>query len=213
MRPSKQKRHRKEGRRGAFPEKPLYTPHDVERHLALAGSGGLRPSARIGRGRESRIPRGGPYPGLGHDRVPGPRERRPQRLIFSGDLGQAGRPFARSARHLPQADYLVMESTYGDRTHENHGNIERQLAEVITQTVAAGGKVLIPIFAIERAQELVYYLGRLVRSQRIPRVCVYLDSPMAADVTEIFRRHQDVFTRGDPSRKSARAARRWPSPG
>jgi metallo-beta-lactamase family protein len=91
-----------------------------------------------------------------------------------------------------------MESTYGDRNHENHRSIEDQLAEVVAQTIHGGGKVVIPIFAIERAQELIYYLGRLLRSKRIPSVPVYLDSPMAAEVTDVFRRHRECF---DPQMK------------
>jgi metallo-beta-lactamase family protein len=94
---------------------------------------------------------------------------------------------------VKQADYIVMESTYGDRVHENHGSVESQLEKVITETITAGGKVIIPIFAIERAQELIYYLNRLLYSRHIPELPVFLDSPMAADVNEVFLRHRECF--------------------
>jgi metallo-beta-lactamase family protein len=190
----KRKRHRKEGRRGAFPEKPLYTERDVDRTLPLLEAVDYGHPIVLGDGVKATFHDAGHILGSAMIEFQVHENGAPRRLIFSGDLGQPGRPFARAPSRFTEADYLVLESTYGDRLHENHGNVERQLADVISQTVAAGGKVLIPIFAIERAQELLYHLGRLLRSGEIPRVCVYLDSPMAAAVTDIFRRHQDCFS-------------------
>ena len=118
---------------------------------------------------------------------------RSRRLLFSGDLGQPGKPFVHDPTQFTQADYLVVESTYGNRTQEDHASVETQLADAVNRTAAAGGKLIIPIFAIERAQELIYYLGRLLRAGRIPSIPAFLDSPMAARVTEIFRRYQDWF--------------------
>ncbi len=86
-----------------------------------------------------------------------------------------------------------MESTYGNRDHENGVSVESQLEGVVCETVAAGGCIVIPIFAIERAQELIYYLNRLLHDGRIPQLPVFLDSPMAADVNEVFRDHRDCF--------------------
>ncbi len=123
-----------------------------------------------------------------HDGTPCSR-----RVVFSGDLGMPGKPFVRSPDQLTEADWLVVESTYGDRDHANGDSIEEQLAAAINETIDAGGKVIIPIFAVERAQELIYYLGRLVRSGRIPGIPVYLDSPMAAEVNKIFERFHDWF--------------------
>jgi metallo-beta-lactamase family protein len=189
----KKKRHGKEGRQGRYPEKPLYTLHDVERTIPL-----LTPVA-YGRA----VPLNGHVSATFHDaghilgsamiEVVAMESDRSERVLFSGDMGQPGKPFVHDPTQFTEADYLVVESTYGDRIHEDHGSIENQLAKVIEQTVHAGGKVIIPIFAIERAQELLYYLGRLVRLGRIPSIPVYLDSPMAASVNEIFRRHRDCF--------------------
>jgi metallo-beta-lactamase family protein len=116
-----------------------------------------------------------------------------RRLVFSGDLGQRKTPILRDPTPAPQADYLVMESTYGDRDHKLNGGVEEQLEAVIRDTVAAGGNVVIPVFAVERAQELIFYLGRLHQAGRLPDVPVFLDSPMAVDVTALMRRHSDCF--------------------
>ena len=103
------------------------------------------------------------------------------------------KPIVRDPETFTEADYVVMESTYGDRDHENGGSVESQLERVVSETVAAGGSIVIPIFAIERAQELIYYLNRLLHAGRIPQMPVFLDSPMAADVNEVFRDHRDCF--------------------
>jgi metallo-beta-lactamase family protein len=90
-----------------------------------------------------------------------------------------------------EADYIVMESTYGDREHKPEGDIETQLATIINETVQAGGNVVIPTFAVERAQELMYYLSRLLRDGRIPPIPIFLDSPMAVSVVEVFSRYRE----------------------
>jgi metallo-beta-lactamase family protein len=116
-----------------------------------------------------------------------------RRLVFSGDIGQQGKPLVRDPAVLAEADYVVMESTYGDREHEDGGDVESQLEHAINQTLVRGGNVVVPIFAIERSQELIYHLSRLRHTERIPAVPVFLDSPMAADVTKVFRRHPECF--------------------
>jgi metallo-beta-lactamase family protein len=120
-------------------------------------------------------------------------DERTLRVVFSGDIGQRGKPILQDPTQFSAADYVVMESTYGDRDHEQAGDILGQLERVIQSTLSAGGNVVIPTFAVERAQELLYFLSQLVHAQRIPLVPVYVDSPMAADVTNIFQRHRDRF--------------------
>jgi metallo-beta-lactamase family protein len=117
----------------------------------------------------------------------------PRKFLFTGDLGQMNKPIVRDPETFTQADYIVMESTYGDRNHETAEDAETQLERIIKQTAEAGGAIVIPIFAIERAQEIIYYLNRLLFAGRIPEMPVFLDSPMAADVNEIFRDHRDCF--------------------
>jgi metallo-beta-lactamase family protein len=116
-------------------------------------------------------------------------------ILFSGDIGQHDKPIIRDPTYFRAADYVIMESTYGDRDHQAKGEIETQLADIVNTTVRRGGNVVIPTFAVERAQELMYYVSRLVHGDRIPDVPVYLDSPMAVDVTDIYLRHPDAFDR------------------
>jgi len=189
----KQKRHRKEGRKGKYPEQPLYTMRDVDRTLPLVQPVPYGQPVRINDHATAVFHDAGHILGSAMIDLEVRHNGRQRRVIFSGDVGQWGKPILRDPSVFSQADYIVMESTYGNRDHEDHGNIQTQLAEVIQQTVAAGGNLVIPIFAIERAQELIYHVSRLVEAGRIPGVPVFLDSPMASDVTEVFRRHRDCF--------------------
>lgn len=111
-------------------------------------------------------------------------------LLFSGDLGRSNDPIMRPPKNPPQSDYLVIESTYGNRLHEKE-NPEDQLAEIINRTIKRGGIVLIPSFAVGRAQNILYYLYQLKKKNRIPDIPVYMDSPMATNATRIFWEFSD----------------------
>ena len=198
----KEKRHRREGREGRFPVKPLYTIADVERTLPLLEAVSYREPVRLGENAAAVFHEAGHILGAAIVELIVQERDASRRLVFSGDLGAPGKPFVRRADTLTEADWLVVESTYGDRAHDEQDTIEDQLAAHINATVDAGGKVVIPIFAVERAQELIYYLGRLVRAGRIPSVPVYLDSPMAAEVTRLFGRFHEWFKQ-DAQRKLA----------
>jgi metallo-beta-lactamase family protein len=115
------------------------------------------------------------------------------RFVFSGDLGQRDKPILRDPVVFSEADYVILESTYGDRNHNGSADVEGQLAQIIRETIEAGGNLVIPVFAVERAQELLYHLGRLIRDDQIPQVEVILNSPMATEVTKVFRRHRECF--------------------
>lgn len=114
-------------------------------------------------------------------------------LGFTGDLGRPNAPILRDPDGLPAVDALLTESTYGDRIHTDFVTGEREVATLVRETVARGGKVLIPAFAVERAQDLVWLLHRQRERGEIPAVPVFVDSPMAVDVTEVFRLHADCF--------------------
>jgi metallo-beta-lactamase family protein len=189
----KEKRHRKEGRQGAFPVKPLFTMKDVDRTLPLLQPTAYDRPVRIKDRVSAVFHDAGHILGSALIEIRVTDHGRPQRIVFTGDLGQWDKPIVRNPTVFTEADYVVMESTYGDRDHENHESVESQLEKIVTETVAAGGKIVIPIFAIERAQELIYHLNRLLYSGHIPEIPVFLDSPMAADVNEVFRRHQECF--------------------
>jgi metallo-beta-lactamase family protein len=115
-------------------------------------------------------------------------------MVFSGDLGNPGRPILRDPVPAPPADYVVMETTYGNRPHRSLPDSIDELYRAVRETVARGGNVVIPTFALERAQEVLYYLHRGIHDGAIPsHVSVFLDSPMAISATEIFRRHPECF--------------------
>ncbi len=127
-------------------------------------------------------------------------------VIFSGDLGNSGRPILRDPTSLAHAETVVMETTYGDRDHKPLAPSVQELYAAINETLARGGNAIIPTFALERAQELLYHLREGVEQGVLPRTLpVYLDSPMAISATEIFRRHPEcydaearaLFERGD----------------
>ena len=109
------------------------------------------------------------------------------KMAFSGDLGNEHVPIIRETAQLSSVDMLVMESTYGNRIHEDESTREQKLKDVITRTAQRNGVLLIPAFAIERTQQLLFELSRLVETKSIPEVDVYLDSPMAISVTEVMR--------------------------
>lgn len=115
-------------------------------------------------------------------------------VLFSGDLGNAGRPLLRDPARPPRSDVVVMETTYGDRLHKPLGPSVEEFYEAITDSFGRGGNVIIPTFALERAQELLYYLREGVEQGRLTRsIQVFLDSPMAISATDIFKRHPECY--------------------
>jgi metallo-beta-lactamase family protein len=128
------------------------------------------------------------------------------RLVFSGDLGRRDRPILRDPDDPAEADILLVESTYGDRVHG--GDPDADLERVVGRAVAQSGVVIVPAFAVGRTQELLWRLRRLEDAKRIPSIPVFLDSPMAIEVTELYRRHRE--TRDRDLRTSADDSMRFP---
>jgi metallo-beta-lactamase family protein len=119
---------------------------------------------------------------------------RTRRLLFSGDIGNAGRPLLAPPAPPASADIIVMESTYGDRRHRAFAESIEELYAAITDTFGRGGNVIIPTFALERAQEILYALREGIENSRLPpAMAVFLDSPMAIHATEIYERHPDSY--------------------
>lgn len=116
-----------------------------------------------------------------------------RRLVFSGDLGRHGMAILRDPDVVSDADILIMESTYGNRRHETRDEARQVLRRAIVDTHKRRGKVIIPAFAVGRTQELVYALHQLSEEQKIPSLDIYVDSPLAVDVTEIFRAHPECY--------------------
>lgn len=115
------------------------------------------------------------------------------RLWFSGDIGRFGKPILRDPVLPDGADYLLMECTYGDKPHRDPEESVEELRAIVKRTVERRGKVIIPAFAVGRTQDLVYSLYQLIENGELPRIPIYVDSPLAVNVTDVFRRHQDCF--------------------
>lgn len=189
----KQRRHAREGRKGPHPILPLYTAADVQDALPLFKAVRYGETTALGDGLTVTYHDAGHILGSAMLELAVQENGEERTVIFSGDIGEVGKPIIRDPTFFDKADYVVMESTYGDRNHPNVGPVEDQLCDVINDTVDKGGNIIIPTFAVERAQELMFYLGRLIRANRIPHLLVFLDSPMAVDVTQVFRRHRDCM--------------------
>ena len=116
------------------------------------------------------------------------------RLLFTGDIGRNCKPIIRNpALNMPAPDYIYLESTYGDKLHDNHDFAMKELVRIVREACDKKGKIIIPSFAIERAQELVYYLHLLTEQKKIPVVPIYVDSPMASNATSVFRVHPECY--------------------
>ena len=120
-----------------------------------------------------------------------------RRLIFSGDIGRWGLPIIRDPVIPSGADAVIMESTYGNRVHDPPEDARGRLAAILTETAARGGRVMIPAFALGRTQELLYDLHGLADAGLIPRIPIFIDSPLASDVTAVFEMHPDCFDTGE----------------
>ena len=116
-------------------------------------------------------------------------------FTFTGDLGRKGLPILRDPEYIEQSDYLITETTYGNRFHKFIKEVDQYFEELINKTVKRGGKIIIPAFALERTQEVVYHLNLLTQQGRIPRIPVYVDSPLAVNVTQVFRSHPESFSK------------------
>jgi len=115
------------------------------------------------------------------------------RLAYAVDLGRKHTPILRDPETPPDIDYLIVESTYGGRAHASLEEAAEVLARTVRATVDRGGKIIVPSFALERTQEVVYFLSMLIKQNRIPEIPIYVDSPLAVDITEVFRRHEECF--------------------
>jgi len=118
-----------------------------------------------------------------------------KKIVFSGDLGNSPSPLLPDTEAITDADYLIIESVYGDRNHEDRSERRQRLEDVIEETMRRGGTLMIPAFSIERTQELLYEIENMMENSRIPLVPVFLDSPMAIAVTKVYRDYPEYFNK------------------
>jgi metallo-beta-lactamase family protein len=190
----KKKRHKLEGRSGPHPEIPLYTDIDAQACFPLFSPVDYEVPIKIRKGFRVSFHDAGHILGSSMIKIQvsaGNSEDRS--IIFSGDVGRKNAPILRDPTLFEESDYIVVESTYGNRLHKDNATIPADLASIVNRTHSAGGNIIIPSFAVERTQELLFYLHELLHEDKIPHLLVFLDSPMAIRVTEVFGRHQNLF--------------------
>lgn len=189
----KKKRHEKQGRKGPFPVVPLYTTADAEAVFPLFTPIDYKSCTGVDSAIDACFFNAGHVLGSSIIRLTAFANSTQRVILFSGDIGRPNRPIVRDADCFQYADYLLIESTYGDRTHQPTEDIKDKLAALINEAYNKRGKIIIPSFALERSQEVLYYINSLMLDNRIPQIKVFLDSPMAAKITEVFKQHPELF--------------------
>ncbi len=191
----KLKRHKREGRKGPYPVVPLYTAADVEACLPLFSPIEYYKTVKLSDGIEARFCEAGHVLGSSVIKVIANNNGQSRSVLFSGDLGRPDRPILRDPTVIEQADYILVESTYGDRVHKGRDETKDMIADVVNSAVKINGNIIVPSFALERSQELLYYINELLLEKTIPHIRVFLDSPMAAGITKVFKKHAELFDR------------------
>ncbi len=203
----KRKRHERQGRKGPYPEVPLYTTEDAEACFPLFEHVEYRESVNLGDGMETTFYDAGHVLGSSIIRVKVRQNGQERIILFSGDIGRPDRPIVCDPTVFDYADYVLIESTYGNRVHEEVADVEKTMGDVINAAIKAGGNIIVPSFALERSQEVLYYINELRLKNKIPEFKIFLDSPMASKITKVFKHHPELF-----DKKMTEYVRRHKSP-
>jgi metallo-beta-lactamase family protein len=194
--------NKKRAQKGLLPKEPLYTMADAEQTLkqfeAVEYTNTFKPISGV----KVTLQDAGHILGSSIVVI----EANGTRILFSGDLGRKNMPIIKDPVNVNDVDYMILESTYGGRTHQSFANMENELKGLIEKGKARGSKIIIPAFAVERTQLLVTMLKNLYEEGTLRNVPVYIDSPLASNVTDVFRRHPEcfdaetfkIFTESDP---------------
>jgi len=185
--------NKKRAKRGEPPIEPLYTIEDAEQV-----SGHFRPmqyeqTFEVAPGVTARFIEAGHILGSAAVSLEIEENGRKVRLWFSGDIGRRKLPLLRDPMLPAAADYMIMESTYGDKPHRDPDAAYQEFCDVVTRTIKRDGKIIIPCFAVGRTQELVYFLNQMVNDGTIRHIPVFVDSPLAVNATEIFKKHPECL--------------------
>lgn len=189
----KRKRHEKQGKKGPHSDEPLYTVKDAEACFPYFEPVQYGQQINMAEGIAVTLCDAGHVLGSSMVKVDVNQDGDKRTVLFTGDLGRPGRPILPDPSITEKADYIIIESTYGDRDHCDTGDVKKQIADVINATKERGGNIVVPSFALERSQEILFYIKELLLEDAIPHLIIFLDSPMAAKITEIFRHHQELF--------------------
>ncbi len=189
----KKKRHKREGRVGPYPLIPLYTVDDAKDTIRLLHGVRYNKETNIANNIDATFYDAGHILGSAMIKIIVKDGDENWSILFSGDIGRPDKVILNDPTVFEEADYVIMESTYGNRYHQEIRDIDDNLEEVVNEAYQAGGNIVIPSFAIERSQELLYELNLLLLEKRIPPMEVFVDSPMANKVTKVFRDHPELF--------------------
>jgi len=190
---NKRRRHKEERRKTRHPEEPLYRSADVAATLPLFSCVEYDKPVPLGEGLSASFFEAGHILGSTSIKLLVKNNNEERTILFSGDIGRWDIPILKDPNTTNAADYILVESTYGDRVHGKIEDISETLASIVNETHAKGGNIVIPSFAVERSQEIIYYLNGLLAENKIPKLRTFLDSPMAVKVTDVFKRHAQLF--------------------
>lgn len=189
----KLKRHRKEGRKSKHKVAPLYTTADAEAAFPLFKPVKYKQVIQIAPNVEATFFNAGHILGASMIKIKVTDGDQSRTVLFSGDVGRYDMPILKNPTVFEEADYVLIESTYGNRVHASYADIKDEIAKAVNDTVDAGGNIVVPSFSVERAQDVLYYLNELMLEDRIPNIMTFLDSPMAIRVTKVFEDHPELF--------------------
>lgn len=183
-------------RTGKVPREPLYEEYDVLEAMEFFKV--ILPynkDYRLSKGVVLRLRDAGHILGSAFVELDVYEDNKPKRVIFSGDLGNKNKPIVQDPESPSQADYVFIESTYGDRNHKSFEESKQELLEAIRYTIGRGGNLIIPSYALERAQEILYVLREFYEEGKLPRCQIFLDSPLAISITRLFTSHPEFYDR------------------
>ncbi len=185
--------NRKSQRAGRKETFPLYSARDAERSISYFSPVHYDEMISLADGIRVRFQDAGHILGSAMIELWAEEEGEERKLVFSGDLGSSGQPLVRDPYQMKEGDILFLESTYGNRLHKSREETVEELLKIVQEAIAHQAKVIIPSFAVERTQDIIYTLSELNRKGLIPSIPVYIDSPLAISATEIFKRNTDCF--------------------
>jgi metallo-beta-lactamase family protein len=187
------RQNRKTWKKGMPPVEPLYNTEHVELMNELTQPIELNESVLVAEGITARWIEAGHMLGSGSIELTVNEKKKTKTIIFSGDLGPLTLPLLRPYDHFTKADLVFIESTYGDRDHKSYPDTIAEFEQIVREAYKTGGKILVPTFAVGRAQQIIYHLAEMFHSGTLDPFPVYLDSPMAASAFKVYRDHQDLL--------------------
>jgi metallo-beta-lactamase family protein len=173
---------------------PLYTPADVENCMRLFETVPFDTDTQVNEEISFYFSENGHIIGSGAINITAKENNKVTRLVFTGDIGRYGDPLLKSPAVFQQADYIICESTYGDKLHGSSDDVEKKILDIVTDTcITKNGKLIIPAFSLGRTQEILFVLDKLANKKLLPEISIYVDSPMSVKATNIVREHSESY--------------------